>query len=199
MRKEALHRPVMFCGPPAGRAALDRAYGFGEAEQRRFKADMEQDLQFYQDLLYNPHASEYNELIANVVVHTWKVWGSLTGRGSIFARHFLVKHSLGKKWWEVKYKGGRRVLARDTAFHQIKLLVPYPRSWFNDTLHARHWCFKLIRLHVCKNWLALVRVVVSTIFYFVYCSTNHAHSTTLRYPTPFGDTDGHEFTVPKRV
>ena len=119
---------------------------------------MEQDLQFYQDLLYNPHASEYNELIANVVVHTWKVWGRLTGRRSIFARRFLVRHSLGKKWWEVKYKGGRRVLARDTAFHQIKLLVPYPRSWFNDTLHARHWCFKMIRARVCRQWLARVRV-----------------------------------------
>jgi hypothetical protein len=121
---------------------------------------MQQDLRFYEDQLYNPHASEYYELYKNVTPRGWKVWGSLTGRGSELSRNFLADHSLCRKWWEVKYKCGRLVAARDSAYHQIKVLAPAATSWYNDTLKVRGWFFKLIRLHVCKNWLALVRVVV---------------------------------------
>ena len=133
----------MFCGPRAG----------------PYRFDIKLDLRFYDDQLYNPHANEYYELYENFTPRGWKVWGSLTSpAGSELVRRFLSSHSLCSKWWDVRFQSGRRVGARDCAWHQIKVLVPMPVSWFNDTLHARNYVFKVIRARVCRQWLARVRV-----------------------------------------
>ena len=132
----------MFCGPPMAAAIPDMLH-----------------LRFYEDQLYNVHSREYSELYEDVIPRRWKVWGSLTRPvGSNWASSFLVSHSLCRKWWEIRYRGSNRLGRRDCAWHQMQVLVPYPHSWANDTLHARNYVFKVIRARVCRQWLARVRV-----------------------------------------
>ncbi len=111
----------MFCGPPVDRAELYHTNRYDWDEVDKWKADMKQDLRFYEDQLYNVHSSEYHELYQNVIPRRWKVWGSLTRPvGSNWASHFLVSHSLCRKWWEIRFKGSRRVARRDCACTRSK-------------------------------------------------------------------------------
>jgi hypothetical protein len=137
----------MFCGP--------RALGTGWQGGWHAAQNMSRILRFYEDQCYNPHANEYHAIYL-AVIPRWKVFGSLTGRGSRPVGCFLARHDC--RWWQMPRPAGWS--QRASAYHQIHVLASTPRSWYEDTLKVRCRFFKVIRLHMCKNWLALVRMVI---------------------------------------
>lgn len=151
----------MFVGPPADRASLGwRAYGWSVQEQRRYEFDKEQDMRFYVDQLYNLHAFSSSTVLDNVIPRTHMVWGTLTGRASRPARLFVASYNHGNAWWEYRCSWGRRRAVTLPAWHQVPVLVRGNGGRFDDTLRARNWWYRQIRVLQCQEWLVLVGLLV---------------------------------------
>ncbi len=139
-------------------------------------------LRFYEDQLYNPEINcdlSMRELYSKTFPLHWRVYCSVVW--SVYSSEvsstivdssvdqFLTsgmyyipgwKHRHDNSNWDRRgYNNTRKLYA----WHRIPVLCREVHdSWDEPTwcANVRNRVFKVIRVHLCKNWLALVRVVL---------------------------------------
>ena len=137
---------------------------------------------FYEDQLYNPEINcdlSMRELYSQTIPLHWRVycsvvWSVYSGeaRPTIVdscVDQFLTSGMYYIPGWEHRHRNlhwdrrGCNHTRQPYAWHRIPVLV----TVFHDSWDEPTWCanvrnrvFKVIRVHLCKNWLALMRVVV---------------------------------------
>ena len=144
--------------------------------------------QFYEDQLYNPAIDgdpSMRELYSQTIPLHWRVYCSVVwsvyyseALSSTIVDSCVDKHLTSSAYyipdWEHRHYNsywdsrGYNHTRKLYAWHRIPVLVTEIHdSWDEPTwcANVRNRFFKVIRGHVCKNWLALVRVVVGRAYW----------------------------------
>jgi hypothetical protein len=126
--------------------------------------------QFYQDQLYNPHAGDLGmwDFYQKAIPSLWRVYGSAENdpvskiHGSAAFSCLAAAHRLPYTWY---WHPG---VLTTPAFHRIPVLAcghyidSYVTSLSEPTWvrSIRIRVFKVIRVHVCRQWLARARIEI---------------------------------------
>jgi hypothetical protein len=111
--------------------------------------------QFFQDQLYNPHGRHFLDLYRVVFAQTrWVVFGSFQ----------LITRQHGVPVATALVRGPARLVGSlPYTYHGIPVLASWPRPFYDRTEGVRSRFFKVIRVRVCRHWLAHVRVLLCKI------------------------------------